>query len=131
MSNNKIKNKTMNKYNLLNNNTNTNIKMNNMSNMSNMGNIGNMNENLTTKNHSSNIECIICFDEISPTCKYYFCETCGTAAHMTCYKNWWGTQPNKNKFCVHCQEKNTLILLKPHTKKRGSLLCRFIYWVLS
>jgi hypothetical protein len=50
---------------------------------------------------------------------------------MACYNNWWDAQPNKFKHCVHCQEKNTLILLKPYSKKKGYLFCRFFSWLFS
>ena len=90
-----------------------------------MSNNNNMSNNKKNKSyattHCSNIECMICFDDISPICNYYFCKTCNNAVHKACYNNWWDAQPNKFKHCVHCQEKNTLILLKPYSKKKGYL----------
>lgn len=75
-------------------------------------------------NNCSDVECIICFYEISPLRPYYYCKICNTAVHHTCYKNWWETQANKNKTCAHCQKKNNLLLFKPHSPKKTSLLCR-------
>ena len=71
----------------------------------------------TDNSNNSLEECIICFEYITNTDKYYFCKRCSVPVHKKCCQEWWLNQHKKRGQCVHCQTKKDLVLLKPHTKR--------------
>ena len=79
--------------------------------------------------HCSNIECIICFEYITSDDHYYFCKSCFIPAHKKCCEEWWFNQYKKHGRCVHCQTKNSLVLLKPCVKR--SKLYNFVMYCLK
>ena len=54
------------------------------------------------------VECVVCFDIVTPEMRYTYCAYCDMKCHTSCHKKWVKRCGEYDKMCTVCQQNNCL-----------------------